>query len=270
MNTLRRSTTEGYLYPSDKEESYKIFNELLTKIGKPIEEKDLIGIILPHGNVKNCGMMIIDGLRNINFNLHRNFLILGTNHKRNNQSSSYSQGVSFLVHNEEVQINEELIKKISSNPWLLRDNLSHEQEYSIEYVLPYMRFLAQQNFFIVPILSGRHSMEEARNLSNTIGILRGDSLPIISSNLNQFEDRETTEYKDNEIINAIQKLDAEELFKTAREINHTACNLSGIGAMLEVARKMDGNIKILNKITLCYNSYGVERCTGYVSAIAFK
>ncbi|MGP6206806.1 AmmeMemoRadiSam system protein B [Cuniculiplasma sp. SKW3] len=270
MNTLRRPTSEGFLYPSGKDESNKIFNQMIAEINNPIEERDLIGAILPHGNVKNCGRMIIEGLRNIDFNSHRNFLILGTNHKRNNQSSSYSQGISFLIHNEEVKINEELIKKISSNPWLIKDNLSHEQEYSIEYILPYIRFLSHQNFFIVPILSGRQSIEEAKNLSSTIGILRDESFPIISSNLNQFEDRETTENKDNEIIKAMQKLDAEELFKTGKEINHTVCNLSGIGAMLEAARKMDGNIKILNKQTLCYNSYGVERCTGYISAIVFK
>ncbi|MCL4345629.1 MAG: AmmeMemoRadiSam system protein B [Candidatus Thermoplasmatota archaeon] len=268
MPNIRRSFSEGYLYPAERSEMERTLTDLDVSLPGAERLGELISILLPHGNLKNCGDLILQGLKQVDLNRFKNLVIVGTNHKKTNQPISYCEGISFKFYDEIVEINQDLLEGIKSNPWLIKDNLIHEQEYSIDVFLPYLRHLTGENFSIIPIMVSKHTVEESRNLASTFGMLKNEALPVISSNLNQYEDRNTTITKDDEIIKSFLSLDTAEFFKTAKEIGHTSCNLAGMGGMMEITRKLNGRIKIIARKTLCYNSNGIERCTGYITAVS--
>ncbi len=270
MSTYRISVSEGYLYPSNKEEMDKIMDNYNYRFTEKFENKEIIGVLVPHGKIQNCGELVMSGLKSLEFSHKSNFLILGTKHNSSFPINSYYDGSPFQAHGRPFPIYSRGIEIIKNNPWIQRDNLSHEKEYSIDSILPYLSRVRRDDIGILPILLGRHNIDDSLNIARTFNAIKNESIMIVSANLNQYENKKNTEEKDKILLDAFTSLDVERFHVVAKEINHTGCNLGGMGALMEATRVARGSIMIIQQSIKCYNSYGNERCTGYSAIVSYR
>jgi AmmeMemoRadiSam system protein B len=107
----------------------------------------------------------------------------------------------------EVAIDRDLAARIlKSCPVVADDSSAHRFEHAIEVELPFLQTLCPA-LQIVPITvgtSGLHLLEElGRALAEVVRSSPGDVLIIASSDMNHYEDDDTTRMKDHKAIKAI-------------------------------------------------------------------
>jgi AmmeMemoRadiSam system protein B len=143
-----------------------------------------------------------------------------------------------------VAINKTLAKMILKNcPEISSDEFAHIQEHSIEVQLPILQVL-QKDFTIVPIVISQGTIEQYRNIGNSIATsikelkLENDVTIIASSDMTHYESQESAKEKDSMAIEAILKLDEEELLARVRRFDITMCGYAPAVIMIAAARSL--------------------------------
>ncbi|HVH70452.1 MAG TPA: AmmeMemoRadiSam system protein B, partial [Candidatus Dormibacteraeota bacterium] len=120
-------------------------------------------------------------------------------------------------------------------PLLREDSVAHSSEHSLEVQVPFLQVLAP-GFTFVPVALGTVEFQSlvsvgvavARVLAKT----KDSVLLLVSSDLNHYEDEETTQLKDYKAIDRLQALDARGLYDTCRKEEISMCGLGPAVAML--------------------------------------
>ncbi|MHA1197955.1 MAG: AmmeMemoRadiSam system protein B [Candidatus Heimdallarchaeaceae archaeon] len=174
-----------------------------------------------------------------------------------------------------VKINHELIDELMEINSLIRKNdSSHVQEHSIEVQLPFLQYILKEPFQIVPIAMMNQSYDSSLLLGETLAKLVNDEniVVIASSDFTHFETHESARNKDNQVLAAIEKMDAKEMYDIKLKLNVSMCGLGPIAATLETAKQTErSNSKILNYATSGDAPKGNrEQVVGYGSAMFYK
>jgi AmmeMemoRadiSam system protein B len=156
-----------------------------------------------------------------------------------------------------------------SSSFITIDEEAHKKEHSVEVQLPFIKKVAADKSFAF-VCMGDQSMEASEELSNSIINAEKKTgrnvLVVASSDMNHYEPVKVTKEKDEELIKAIEKLDATELSKLAESLEDSAC---GIGPIV-VAMKFGSKKKAEKGILLNYSTSGdstedYTKVVGYAS-----
>ena len=145
---IRKPVVAGQFYPQTDASLRKMLAGLI----EPVSEKqDAIGIIMPHAGYVYSGY--VAGLTVSKVNLKKTVVILGTNHTGAGERFSIMTSGSWLTPMGEVKIDSEIATAIlKESPLLKEDTLAHMYEHSIEVQLPFLQFIFQDRFEIVPVI----------------------------------------------------------------------------------------------------------------------
>jgi AmmeMemoRadiSam system protein B len=165
------------------------------------------------------------------------------------------------------------------------DALAHIREHSLEVQLPFLQFIYNETFKIVPIvvksLDYRQAEEFARALKNAVTLLGRDTVIIASSDFTHhgsiygyvlFTSNISSNVKklDMEFINAILELDTKKFLSLVRKYDATVCGAGAIAIAMEYAKLFGGKVKLLRY----YNSAEVtgdeDIAVGYASILFYK
>ncbi|MHA1222634.1 MAG: AmmeMemoRadiSam system protein B [Candidatus Heimdallarchaeaceae archaeon] len=173
----------------------------------------------------------------------------------------------------DVQINHDLIDKlIASNPHIKKSDISHAREHSIEVQLPFLQYILDESFQIVPICLLNQGMDASLLLGETIGkVCQDESIIVVaSSDFTHFEHNETAYQKDGKVLEAIQKMDIKAMYDIKYSLHVTMCGYGPIAATMEAAKKLGRTkCKILKYATSGDSSGMKDQVVGYGSAIFY-
>lgn len=248
---MREPVVAGSFYPYDPDVLKNTMRKFLNKT--KVEKRDVVGLVSPHAGYLFCGKTAAAVYKAIG-NDFDTAVILGPNHggMGDNIAASTAHWRTPLGL---VEPDSEFVKELTKDPMISEDEKAHSREHSIEVQLPWLYYLFR-GFKIVPISINPSffDTETCQTIGNRIAEtakkLKRKALIVASSDFTHygraygytpFSGKGTLgkiKDLDMEIIELIEKLDAEKVIKTSYEKGLTICGYGTIASMLFAAKKM--------------------------------
>jgi len=236
--------------------------------------RQVVGLICPHAGYMFSGPiaahayyeLAIDGKPDV-------VVLLGPNHT--------GYGSALAVMNEgiwrtplgDVEVDSAVANQIVQVSGIVDvDDSAHSMEHSIEVQLPFLQYLYDSKFKIVPICFLMQDLSSAREVGKAVGkVLAGkNAIVIASSDMTHYEPQERAERKDRMALEAVEAMDEAKFYSTVETQNITACGYGPIAALITASKALGAKEAKL----LCYKTSGdivgdYSSVVGY-AAVRFK
>jgi len=280
---VRRPAQAGSFYPSERtalvSQLEKCFLHKLgpCKLPKLQErgERNIISAVSPHAGYMYSGPVAANLYSALaSDGVPSTVVVLGPNHY------GIGTGVSAMVEGVwqtplgEVEIDSAVAKKICRNSDIIDlDDSAHINEHSIEVQLPFLQYVYGNRFKFVPISMMMQDIQTSRNVGESIAKStdKENVLTIASSDLSHYEPQKQAERKDRLVMNAILRLDEEELQRAVELENMSMCGYGPVSSAI-IAGKLLGarDAKIVSYQTSGDITGDYGQVVGYLSATIAK
>lgn len=236
---LRPPAVAGQFYPSDPRELAR----LIQKFTAPETSKEKLRVracLVPH-----AGYIYSGGVAGAVFStifLPRKIILVGVRHSPPGADLAILSEGAWQTPLGDAPLNEELARKLKERCARLReDSVAHQREHSLEVVIPFLQVL-DPGFTFTPVAVGTLRFSDLRELGLALASVLRESdqeiLIVTSSDLNHYEDEETTRNKDEKAIEKMKALDAQGLYEVCREARISMCGLGPAVAMLTAMKEL--------------------------------
>lgn len=234
---IRQPQAAGQFYPASPGALRRQLGLLLQKEEK--REKAL-GLVSPHAGYIFSGK--VAGACFSKVKLTRTVIILGPNHTGLGAPFSIMTSGTWQMPLGNVEVDAPLAEKLlRESKYLQEDAQAHINEHSIEVQLPFLQFLLPEVKIVPLVLSSADFMvyaEIGKAIAKALKEIGKNCLIVASSDMTHYEARQKAEANDNLAIEAILKLDAEELLKRIERFNITMCGYGPTVVMLCAAKEL--------------------------------
>ncbi|WP_393972071.1 AmmeMemoRadiSam system protein B [Oxyplasma meridianum] len=268
---MRFPTVSGKFYPADPYELRKMLDSLYKRVQEAGVHGEILGIIAPHAGLIYSGYSAMHSFKSLKKSERRKYVIIGTNH------SSYKDGTFITSKGDWMTplglsgINKDLANKIMYGcDWIIDDEESNDDEYSIEIQLLYLQFLFKNSFSFVPIIMGDQSPVNAGRLARGLSEIDDNFIIVSSSDMTHYENERSVESKDFEIMSRIVDLDTRGFYQSIEKESISICGSGSIATLMEYTKIKKGRFKILHHSTSASVNGDTETVVGYSSMIAYK
>ena len=236
---LRLAAVAGRFYPSDPAEltaQVKQFSEIDSSAKKVAAKACLV----PHAGYLYSGH--VAGAVFSRMALPQKIVILGVRHFPRGEPIAILSSGAWRTPLGDAPIDPSLAKALHAEcPLLREDHLAHSAEHSLEVQIPFLQVLAP-GFAFVPIALGTVRFEDLVSVGQALARVLAatpDVLLLTTSDLNHYENDETTRGKDHKAIEKLLALDARGLYDTCRNEDISMCGLGPAVAMLTALRALN-------------------------------
>ncbi len=264
---IRRPASAGTLYPGDppvlRETIQKFFNQIPPI---PNSNQKLVACVVPHSGWGLCGGLIARAFAEIKEGEFENVIILAPSHSAKFRGCSLPSVQGFATPLGVVRVNYEKLEQIALSPYMETQSLQkslrpgrvslHENEYSIEVVLPMLQYKLK-GVKIIPILVGEfvdnYGKESDEVFTSIVKTLRryldDKTLLILSTDLTSWgvsfnftpgpaeQMLETQEKLDRELIDLLVKKDFYGLQDYFERTNNPVCGKNAMYLFLALLPK---------------------------------
>jgi hypothetical protein len=234
---MRRAAVAGAFYEGDKDRLEEQLRDCFSGISRE-ENENIIGAVVPHAGYLYSGGVaasVYAKLPQADI-----FVILGVNHHGVGSLIAVSKD-TWATPLGEVEVDNTFVDALPKQI-IDVDETAHRYEHSIEVQLPFLQFLFDGKFHVVPICIGLIDKDSAReigeDLADTIAKIGKKVIIIASSDFTHYEPDRIARGKDEYVIEAIKELDVAKFYKRVYERNVTACGVDPIAAMMYAAKKL--------------------------------
>ena len=234
---VRESVVAGQFYPAEPEQLKK---SVFSYLEKNLEKETARGIIVPHAGYIYSGP--VAGAVYARIDLPETIILLGPNHTGAGKPFSLMREGIWKTPLGKVEIEtlvaEEILK---DSHYLEEDFLAHQDEHCLEVQIPFLQVLSS-DFKIIPIIISRgdakNLMAIGEEIAGTLLKLRKNVLFIASSDMTHYESEKSARGKDHYALEAILKLEEEELLKRVVEKNISMCGIAPVVVMLTAVKQL--------------------------------
>ena len=236
---LRLPAVAGQFYPGNSRELTAAVQSFTTE--QKADEKELVrACLVPHAGYMYSGA--VAGAVFSRIALTRKILLLGVRHYPRGETLAILSDGTWRTPLGDAPIDRCLAERLrTACPALREDSEAHRQEHSLEVELPFLQVL-DPGFSFVPVVVGTRRPEELKELGEGIARVLAESpediLIVTSSDMNHYEDDETTRDKDQAAIACLLKLDPAGLYEVCRDRRITMCGLGPAVAMLTAMQRL--------------------------------
>lgn len=236
---IRQPAVAGQFYPAEASEIETTLDAL---IPATTLKRKAIAVVCPHAGWMYSGHTA--GLVYSSVEIPERVILVGPNHR--DAGSHYAVYSSGAWHTPvgDVPVAEPLAAELLENCELLaEDTRAHTQEHSLEVQLP-MLLRANPNVHIVPLLIGGGWPESGgRGELKAIGhalaqCVKEYGKPVLlvaSTDLNHYEDQETSHRKDKLVLNEIVRLDPDAMMDRVISADVSMCGVAATYIVLMAA-----------------------------------
>jgi AmmeMemoRadiSam system protein B len=174
--------------------------------------------------------------------LPQRIVVLGVRHFPRGEPIAILSNGAWRTPLGDAPIDASLAKAFTAEcPLLREDHVAHSAEHSLEVQLPFLQVLAP-GFAFVPIALGTVRFEDLVSVGEALARVLAATphvLLLTTSDLNHYEDDETTRVKDHKAIEKLLALDARGLYDTCRNEDISMCGLGPAVAMITALRALN-------------------------------
>lgn len=230
-----------------------------------------IGAVVPHAGLMYSGHVAAAFYGAAE--LPRRFVILCPNHTGYGHFAAINREGAWRTPFGDAKIDTPLADALmNATPLLSVDEKAHAREHSLEVQLPFLQRLLGNDFTFVPICLGAHRYDYAEEIGHAIAeVIRAEKEPVgilASSDLNHYEDQETTLRKDQLAIDEVLKLRPHELWRVVDDYDVSMCGFIPTTTMLAAANELGATkAKLLKHATSGDVNRDYTRVVGYAAVM---
>jgi AmmeMemoRadiSam system protein B len=272
---VRRSPFAGTWYPDDPSELDSTVSQLLRSSPRSEPPGKLVALISPHAGLRYSGPIAAAGYRLLERQAFESVVLLGPSHRvAFDALATYPEG-AFATPLGLAAIDSELARSFeSATPRARPMPEAHRGEHCLEMQLPFLQHLLPEAR-ILPVMMGTQS---ARNieaaafaLARAVSASTYPVLLVASSDLSHYLDRNRARALDSEVLNRIERFDAEGLAELLAQERGHACGGGPMVAVMRAARELGASASRI----LAYGDSGdvsgeTDAVVGYVSAALYE
>jgi AmmeMemoRadiSam system protein B len=230
---LRLPAVAGQFYPGNPKELISVVKKYATP-NEPRQQVKVRACLVPHAGYMYSGC--VAGAVFARISLPKKILILGVRHFPGGEDLAILSEGAWRTPLGDAPIDSALANQFrAACPTLQEDRVAHSREHSLEVQLPFLQVLDPQ-FSFVPIAVGSLEYEElveaGQAIANVLANSSDEILIVTSSDMNHYEDDDTTRAKDRQAIDCLLHFDPRALYVTCRAQNITMCGLGPAIVML--------------------------------------
>jgi AmmeMemoRadiSam system protein B len=233
---IRPPAVAGQFYEATPERLRRQVAQCLDANPGAAAKEPFIGAVVPHAGLMYSGH--VAGAFYKSAALPRRFVILCPNHTGLGHFAAINREGAWRTPLGEAQIDSALAGELMQrSPFLVEDSKAHAREHSLEVQLPFLQQLLG-DFTFVPICLATHNYAICEEIGNAIAeVVTGDVGILASSDLNHYEDQQTTLRKDQVAIDEVVELDPRGLWDAVDEHDVSMCGFIPTTVMLVAAKK---------------------------------
>ena len=273
----RNAAFAGKFYPDTKEEIVSQLDTILksekSKINYDLSEKEIIGGVVPHAGYIFSGYQAIHFFELIKKSdkKYDTVVIVNPNHTGYGTEIALDDSEKWETPLGEIEVdmefNGELNFPVSS--------MAHQHEHSGEVMLPFLQTYLPYDFKIVVICMMQQVPENAKKIAAAVykaqEKLKRNTLFIASSDFSHFESPESGYRKDQFVVENILKQDTQNIYKSVKEHNVSACGYGPIMSLIEYAKLKSKSPKIeLLKRGHSGERYPSNEVVNYISFLSYE
>lgn len=234
------------------------------------QKERFIGAVVPHAGLMYSGSVAAAFYAQAA--LPKRFVILCPNHTGLGHFAAINREGAWRTPLGDVPIDTPLADALmAQTPLLAEDASAHAREHSLEVQLPFLQYVLGA-FTFVPICLGAHRLDYAEEIGRAVAeVVKKESEPIgilASSDLNHYEDQQTTLRKDQLAIDEVTKRDPRELWRVIGEFDVSMCGFIPTTAMLVAANALGATeAKLLRHATSGDVNGDYAHVVGYASML---
>lgn len=230
----RPCAVAGMFYPKDPSH----LERMLAGFFKQASGKDnALGIVCPHAGYIYSGQTAAFAFSTIDPDFSGTFVVIGPSHHGHLTSTS---GLSWETPLGIVENDTEFTGMLDIGI----DELSHEDEHSVEVQLPFIRYRFPKAK-MVPVMMGEQGPAHAAHVAEKIvaaqRLTKRDIRIVASSDFSHYVPEAIARDGDLFAIGALENLDIKEFYRRLREKRVTACGYGPISAMVSSTLCMGAN-----------------------------
>ena len=239
---MRRAVVAGAFYKGEKGELEAQLKECFSGVTGE-GGANVLGAVVPHAGYMYSGGVAASVYATLP--AADTFVILGPNHWDLGSLVAVSTD-TWSTPLGEVEVDRAFVDALPKRIIDL-DETAHMREHSIEVQLPFLQFLFDKNFQIVPIsmmhpLDLQTAKEVGEELTTALSELEAREekksvVVLASSDFTHYEPERIAREKDNYVIEAIAELDVAKFYSRRYERNVSACGVGPIVAAMHAAKK---------------------------------
>jgi len=280
---IRHPTQAGAFYASSQqslktqiEECFK--HELgpgaLPKVADKKLQK-IVGLVSPHAGYMYSGPIAAHGYSRLAQDGKPDVVVLlGPNHLGSGSALAVMKEGVWRTPLGDVEIDSSTASLILGASNIIDvDDSSHAFEHSIEVQLPFLQFLYGSTFKFVPICFLMQDLQSSREVGLAVAkaLERKNAAVIASTDMTHYEPQKKAEKNDKAAIDAVLKLDEEQLFSTVENYRISMCGYGPTIAAITAAKALGAKKAEL----LCYKTSGdivgdYSAVVGYASLAFIK
>jgi MEMO1 family protein len=268
MNDNRPSAYAGKFYPLEPQLS-EILKSFFSLSKKVIKDQKVRGVILPHAGYPFSGQTAADGITQIDPQQYSQptVILIGPCHQIPSPNASVWNKGGWETPLGSVPVDQDKANLILSSTQELDDNFEpHSYEHSLEVQLPFLQYLFNHQFKIVPIAIGNQKSSFCRKLGVKLReFIDENTILLASSDLYHGYSLPACKKNDAEIINEIGKYQLDNISSMLDQRMYSedsyGCGIGPILTILTALEKMKSGIQLVSQ-TNSAEATGVEG--GYV------
>jgi MEMO1 family protein len=236
---LRLPAVAGEFYAGTPHELLAQVEEYTSKEPKQ-EEVKVRACLVPHAGYFYSGG--VAGAVFSSIKLPKKILLLGVWHRAQRETLAILSEGAWRTPLGDVPIETPLAKRLRKEcPALQEDSVAHQREHSLEVELPFLQVL-DPGFSFVPIAVGTLRFADlvatGEGIARVLEESKEEILIVTSSDMNHYEDDETTRRKDWKAIECLKKVDAKGLYEVCRDEEISMCGLGPAVCMLTAMQQL--------------------------------
>lgn len=265
----RPAARAGQFYPQSASAIRQQIQEQMDKV-KTSEVIKARAVMLPHAGWVFCQDVIARTLAGVN--VPDLVIVLGPKHTPHGAHWSVANHQVWALPTGEVPIDTDCVSELLRlMPSLKCESLAHEQEHAVEVLLPWLQ-AKNPNVRVVPVVFGHSNYEQLEKLGDVLAALC-DRLPsppliVISSDMNHFEDVQTTQTKDRQALDVMCSGSARALFDICLNQQISMCGMRpAVAVMHALASKGAITPRLIAQADSSAVSGDTTRVVGYAGVV---
>lgn len=230
MTSYRPAAMAGMFYSDNPIQLSRNINEFLahTNQAQAPATKTLQALIAPHAGYIYSGPIAASAYSLLHSKKHLDIILLGPSHRVAFKGMAIPSVDAFSTPLGLVNINTVLADYCLQQKAVIRNDLAHHQEHSLEVQLPFLQTVLS-SFSIVPILVSDCAAEDICHLLQKLSTK--NVFIIVSSDLSHYHDYETAQSLDKLTSQNIEQLNEQEI-----TYEH-ACGKTPVQGLIQYAKK---------------------------------
>jgi MEMO1 family protein len=250
-NRARRpAAVAGTFYPRDPLELKQLIEQSFRdqhfgpgKMPPSYMQRRIYGIVSPHAGYVYSGAVAANGFYEVSSMDFDNVVMIGPNHYGIGSGAATMHDGVWETPLGQIEINSNLALEISKNSGIVDfDNFAHSRDHCLEVQIPFLQYVKENIFKIIPIVLIMQDKETAVDIGKSIAQSALDmdtnTLLIASSDFTHYESNSDAYRKDNELINAILSLDVSKFYAVLQKLVVSACGYGAIASVMKAVKEL--------------------------------